>query len=182
MRLRYENTMEDLLAFQAYHIAHSPTMKRMQVGNRWGGALVIFGLTLWIAKLDTGNMFAGLIGAGVGAGVYALIYPLLVRRSIRRRTLKLYAEGQNKGFLGEHELEVADDGLIGRSPYSESKIAWGTVERIETTPEYTFLYVGSVSAYIIPHNRIIEGDYRAFLTELGQRFHPDQRLQRAYTA
>ncbi len=161
MRLRYENTINDLLAFQEFHYAHSPTMQRVMAKQKGAAVLVVFVLICLLpGKQSTAiNIFMAL----VGAGIYALILPSIIRRNIKKHVLKMYAEGSNKGSLGEHELEIAADGLVERSPYNETKTAWGAVERIESTQEHK--------------NRLAEGDFRAFLAQVGQRFQPDQRLQ-----
>jgi hypothetical protein len=42
MKIRYRNTVEDLLAFHEYHSAHSPTIQRQVAWQRWGIAVCIF--------------------------------------------------------------------------------------------------------------------------------------------
>ena len=175
MPLRYENTINDMLAFQEFHYAHSPTAKRVMSGYRWGGTVVlfIFSYILWRGHSLASNLFF----ASFGSGLYAFVSPAICRRSLRRQALKMYSEGDNKGLTGEHELELIEGGFIERTPYNETKIAWGAVERIETTQDYTFIYINSVMALTIPHNSILEGDYKAFMEQIGQRFQPNQILQ-----
>lgn len=175
MRLRYENTMDDAIAFNDFHYAHSPTMKRAVRINKWGMGLMAFIFYSFVP--GNKNTTINVTIAFVLACLFVLIYPSLVRYNIKRQVHKFYSEGNNKGFLGEHDIEIVEDGVIARSAYSETKTAWGAVERIETTPEHTFIYISAVTALIIPHDRITEGDYKAFLSELGQRFQPGQRLQ-----
>jgi hypothetical protein len=178
MIIRFERTMDDMIAFNDFHYSHSPFMKRFMFWYRWGGALFIFLVcTLLIQALTPGSpaLFAPLLSL-VGAGVFAAIAPSAIRRRMRKQVRKLYSEGKNVSALGELELELTDTGLIAKSAYTETKLAWGAIERIESTPTHTFLYLSSVQAYIIPHNKIIEGDYRALMAEIGRRFQPGQKL------
>jgi len=58
-------------------------------------------------------------------------------------------------------------------------MAWGVIERIESTKAHTFLIVGTNAAVIIPHERTTQGVYGVFMQELGRRFKPDQPLPRS---
>ena len=175
--LRYENTIDDAVAWGQYYFKHSPVLRR-----RRKVALII--LPIWIlacnllvygfARLDT-VLLSTLI-----ASVIALLVILGIRLLIGDRLLrKQYSGDKNRGFLGWHELELTDEGLLFRSAYTEGKKAWGVIERIESTKDHTFIYMGTASALIIPHNNITSGNYAAFLHELGQRFRPDQPLLRS---
>jgi hypothetical protein len=91
----------------------------------------------------------------------------------RKAGSETYAEGWNKTILCEHQLEVTDDGLIERNLFSESKIRWEAIERVERTETHSFVYVSAVSAHIIPHERILEGDCEAFVAQLQKRIGQD---------
>lgn len=176
MLLRFESTVEDVLAFNDYHYKHSPKMKRIMAGFRWVPALLAFFAIFTLTMKDGAG--SGAIAGLIGASMAAVLCPPLVRWSLWRRIHKLYSRGIHKKILGEHEAVIVEDGIIARTPYSESKYSWGLIEKIESTSEYTFIYVDESMAFIIPHTRIEEGDYKVFMTELGQHYKPDQKLQR----
>lgn len=115
----------------------------------------------------------------IGAAAYVLIYPRLMRNHIRKVSRKLYSEAANRTVLCWHELEIYEGGFIERTAYNENRSAWGAIERIESAPGYTFIYIGPGNAHVIPHQRIAEGDLREFLVELGKHFRPDATLQPA---
>jgi hypothetical protein len=178
MFIRFERTLEDLIAFNDFHYRHSQSMKKYLFWYRWIGALFILLLPPLIMQSYSPDMplFFELGLSLIGAIIFAVNAERIVHRRIRKQALKLYKEGNNEALLGESVLELTDTGLLARSPLTETKLAWGAIERIETNSDYTFLYIGSVNAYVIPHNRIIEGDYRAFMAEVGRRFQPGQKL------
>lgn len=167
MRLRYENTFDDLIAFQEFHIAHSPTVQKSLVATRWVGALsVLFILSLlgWFEQ----SWLLPVLGVAGGAVMLVLV-PDLQRRSMRTQLAKLYREGSNKGVLGWHELQIKEDGILERSEFGEQKTVWQGVERVASTDKHTFIYVGSLMAHVIPHERVAEGNCRAFVQKVGQR-------------
>ena len=175
MLLRFESTVEDLLAFQDYQYAHSSTVRRRLARKVGALSLISFGGMISMSSHD------GVINAAVSglivAGLVALVCPSLVRYNMKAHIRKMCVTGDYKLFLGDGELEIVEDGIISRTPYGEGKLAWGAIEQIESTAEYTFIYVGTLMAMIIPHNRIEEGDYKVFMTELGRHYKPDQKLQ-----
>jgi len=79
---------------------------------------------------------------------------------------RLYAGGTNRGLAGPHDLELIGDELIERDPLGESRVKLQLIERVVTDKGYTFIYLSAVSAYIIPHAAVMEGDLAAFLKAL----------------
>jgi hypothetical protein len=75
---------------------------------------------------------------------------------------KLFREGANKSLIGPHELELLGGELISRSPFSESKMRLEAVERIAFDGRYTYIYVGALTAHVIPQDSVWDGDLEAF--------------------
>jgi hypothetical protein len=179
MRLRYENTSDDCVAFSTFHLAHSPTHKRTVAIYTCVFGLAVGLAVFFLAKSfpmesvkslpdETKNIYAAIQAVFVMT-IYILLLPRIFRRSITKQTRKLYGEGRNKTFFCEHQLEIAEDGLIERTRYSELKAHWEAIERVERTETHTFLYVSAVSAHVIPHDRILEGDCDAFVAQVQKR-------------
>lgn len=179
MQVRYKNTSDDFAAFNTFHFAHSPTHKRMVAIY-----VFVFGLALGVAVFFLAKSFplesvksmgeevnntSAAIQAVFVAAIYAFFLPRILRRNIARQSRKLLREGRNKTFLCEHQLEITEDGLVTRTPYSESKASWEAIERIARTEAHTFVYVSAVSALVIPHDRVLEGDCEAFVSEVRKR-------------
>ena len=175
-RLCWENTMEDAIAWNKYFYKHSSPLRRFRRG------LLLF-LVLWIVGVNLlayggTNLAAALLYSiyylvaafAIGFGLRFLIGDRLIRRQ--------YSGEKNRGFFGAHELVLTEEGLIHRTAYSEGKMAWGLIERIESTKDHIFIYVGTNTAVIIPHERITSGQYGVFMQELGRRFKPAQPLPR----
>ena len=164
MRLRYEITLEDLLAFTLHVHQKSPTMRRIRLRAVIALAVMIIGLCLIAAEILDNFL---VLWAGVGWAVFfAAIYPQLYRRNVKRLSTRLYAEGQNKGILGQHVAELRDNGLFDGTAFSERTVFWKGIERIESIPGHTFVYLSAMSAHVIPEDSVTEGNYQAFVEEL----------------
>jgi hypothetical protein len=179
MRIRYNNTIDDLVAFNAFHYANSPTAKRVWRLVLWGGALLVLVGTTMTGRYSLAVRIAG----GLTGTAFYVVATLLVRRLTMGALIRrFYAEGSQKVTVGEREMEVTEQGLVERTDYNEMRSAWGAIERIETTPLHTFIYIGPLMAFVIPHGAVTEGDLRAFLVELKRHYRPDATLESATTA
>jgi hypothetical protein len=179
MRIRYNNTIDDMVALNTFHQTNSPTAKRMWKLTLWGGTLFLFVIITLTGRY---SLAARIAGGLTGAAFYVVAIHVLRYLSMGPLVRRMYAEGSQKGTLGEHEMEVTEQGLVEWTDYNEMKSAWGAIQRIETTPSHTFIYVGPIMAYVIPHGAVTEGDLRAFLGELKRHYRPDATLQSANVA
>jgi hypothetical protein len=161
VRIRYETTIDDLVAFNRFHCAHSPTVRRVRLLQMGFVAAVVIALA-YAAAVVTGDYLILALGP-VGAVVGVLLFPGAFRRHQDRQARKLYGEGANKGMLGPHELELSGGDLIERTPFGESRALLEVVERVTSDRGYTFIYVSAVMAHVIPHDAVIEGDPEAFV-------------------
>lgn len=168
MRIRYEITVDDLLAFSLHFHQKSPTIRRTRLWSVVGLAAMIIGLC-FVASEILGNPIVLWFGVA-WAVLFAAIYPQLYRRNVKRYSARLYAEGQNKGIVGQHVAELRDNGLFDGTEFLERTVFWKGIERIETIPGYTFVYLSAMSAHVIPEHSIVEGDYDSFVEELLRRW------------
>jgi hypothetical protein len=168
MRIRYENTLEDLLAFTAHFHQRSPTLRRGRLAAVVCLAIMILGMTFAFSEV-TGDPIFRWIGAG-GAALIVLIYPRLYQRNIKRLSVRLYAEGQNKALLGPHVTELRDNGLFVGTEFREGVFFWKGIERIESIPGHTFVYLSAMSALVISEHSVFEGSYQGFVEELQRRW------------
>jgi MFS family permease len=168
MRIKYQTVEDDYVAFNVFFSRHSPYARRMRIiaGLIVPGLFFILFLSQAIYLHDWTQAFIGIVICG-GFALW-----VLTGRSRRARHIarKIFKEGKNKDFLGIHELEINDYGIVSKSEYSEGKIAWAGIERIASTPDYTFIFTSANKAIPLPKARVIEGDYDAFVAEVTSCF------------
>jgi hypothetical protein len=168
MRIRFENTMDDVVAFSRYCFRHSPTMIRTRRYVVWGIPLLIGCPVAWYWVAN--GMYESLVCFMLGCSIYVLVYPRLMLWSHGRAVRRIYMEGKNRGVVGWHELELTDLTLIERCEVGESTIRIDGIERIVSDGDYTFVFVSAVSAHIIPRASITEGDYDLFVSALQNKY------------
>ena len=83
MKIRYENVLEDFVAFNRYHQEHSPALRRSKRIGRWFFPAV-FALIAIIPVLERGDL-TGVIYVTPFAVLWLLIFPVLIRRTTDRR-------------------------------------------------------------------------------------------------
>ncbi len=165
--ITFTNTIEDMIAFNVYHFATSPTLRRTKFWHTWGFIMVFSALggLLSIINRSLGPLIFGV----VWSSLFALLAVFWYRRAIPRQVRKLYSEGKNKGVLGPHTLRIDEDGLHETSEVSEGKTLWSGIERIGEDDDYLFVYVQAMMAHVIPKHRIDAGDLQALTDELRRR-------------
>ena len=168
MRIRYDITPEDTLAFNLRFHQKSPTLRRTRMWVVIGLSAMIISMCFAASEI-IGNPI--ILWAGIGwAAVIAVIYPRLHRRNLKRYSARLLAEGQNMKLFGQHVAELRENGLFDATEFLERTVFWNGIQRIESLPGYTFVYLSTLSGQVIPEKSIIEGDYHAFVEELQRRW------------
>lgn len=177
MKINYENTMNDLVQANLHYYATSPTLKNELRRQRLVWSLILFGSVMVFYSVSHIPLLISLPVALALTGFYNFRTLRGFNKRVTKLTEKLYREGENKGAIGPRELEATPEGLISRTAYSEAKYSWAMLERIDSTADHTYLYVGAASALIVPHDRITSGNFRAFMQEIGKHYHPDKKLE-----
>jgi hypothetical protein len=88
-------------------------------------------------KIIAGVLFICLI-----LGAFSLLMALMIGCLV---LFKKY-----RGLLGEHELEVRDEGLIERTDVNESLHRWIGFQKIVSTGRYLYIYVTDNNVHIVP--------------------------------
>jgi hypothetical protein len=57
---------------------------------------------------------------------------------------------KNRGVVGEHELEIRDDGLLEKSPVNESLHRWAGFHKIGASRNYFFIFVTDNNVQYVP--------------------------------
>ena len=164
MKLKYEQTVEDKIAFQLFLIEHSPYLRRSYIRVRCLSSFFTF-LGLLVVINDK-NMAVRMTFATCGG---LLAYPLsifITKLRITRAMRKLSDESkENDPSARIHDLEIIEEGLAFRSNIGSGTMNWTAITGIERTLELVCLMMSSTSGIAISPNHIIEGDLEAFIAE-----------------
>ena len=95
--------------------------------------------------------------------IFAVLFTLGFRPNTRHTFRKLYEEGLPRGEVGPHELELTDDLLVDRTAYSERRTPLQDFQGVASDGDRTFLFIGPLTAYVIPHRAVPAVDLEAFI-------------------
>ena len=70
------------------------------------------------------------------------------------------------GILGQHVLEIRDEGLVERTEFNESLHRWPSIYRILSHPGYLYIYVNATSAHMVPKRSFSPEELNSFETSL----------------
>lgn len=101
-----------------------------------------------------------IVAIDVGGGLCAVTL-MIAAQSILRR---------DKGVIGEHTLEITDEGLVESTEVNRSLSNWRTPFRIRETRRYVYIYISCGSAHVVPKAKPpLEGSVTEFIAELRSR-------------
>lgn len=177
MKIRFESTIDDLVAFNRFHCAHSPTwqwqIRRLTLLLPLIMLMIFFIIILAVSATDEPLDRTAWIGilciaatfltVSIGWGFFIRWY---MYWSLVRNTRKLLAEGSNRILVGWREMTLADGRLIVDTELVTSSLDLRAVQKIVRNDEYTFVYISSTTAYMIPMNLYPEDEYRRFVARL----------------
>jgi hypothetical protein len=156
--VRYSITRWDILRWQFYLLIRNRVLIVF---------LLIVSLGLVWNDLRTPEMSARPVGFKI---LYAVFFTAAMFCSVGFVTTALTAcmvmFKKHRGFLGDHELEIRDDGLIERTDINESVHRWAGFHKIVTTGRYLYIYVTDNNVHIVPR--------RYFASEQEQRTFQDE--------
>ena len=163
MIVRFHTTVVDLVAFNRYHCAHSPAVKRTKFTWMALASALFLGGSLIIPSTEELSRVVIVAAAVACAVLFSVFFNYRFAASLDRQARRLYEEGTNKGMVGQHELEIDDHGLVERTAVNETRQSWHGVERITETEEHAFIYISSIMAHVIPKRSVTVGDPDTFI-------------------
>jgi hypothetical protein len=170
VKIRFETTIDDVVALNHYHATHSPTSVRAL--RIWQGMPLILGLFVTTALALLIGSPESAIGGGITSivlgGAWVLVAPYVYHARVARTVRSALSESTNNGTIGPHELELTGGGLVHRNSYVESRVNYSTLEPV-VTDGYTFIYMNALAAHVIPHAAVTESDPDEFVAALRQK-------------
>jgi len=174
MKIVYDVSLDDMVEFQYFHILNSPAGKKMLTEGQWWESILFLGFTLGVswALLSTFWFWNAAVPVIVVAA-YMLHrrFPQRAEQRIREHALAMVTEGDNSGILGRHEMVLTEDGIEEKTEVGGQSNDWGSIDRIVTDGDTTYIYVGPLWAHILPKKGVVEGNYNLFVSALKSDHH-----------
>jgi len=140
--VRYSLTRGDILRWQFYLFCRHRVLI---------GFIVIVSLGLAWNDCRTPEFAAYPIAAKILYAIFLVVLMLCFVGCTTMATMALTVMFKKyRGVLGEHELEIREDGLVERTDVNESVHRWAGFHKIITKRWYLYIYVTDANAYIVP--------------------------------
>lgn len=168
MRIRFNVGIEDFVFFNRFNFSESEPLRRSILRN-WILFAVLIMVIMAIISYRTGNWAVFMpFGALACVGYVFWLKKILLDR-LDKATRQIVSKEENRLALGEHEIEILEDGIRAKGRESEGKTYWRGLTRIVRGPEYALIFTGATSAHVVRKKSVVEGDVEAFLDELERR-------------
>jgi hypothetical protein len=159
--LEYELGHSDLEAFFTHHAHHAPYIVKRNRRMRWIWAAVF---TLTAAAYAPVSPAGALVFAVI-AVTFLAVYGRLNRWWYIRHNRRLNA-GPDGPRLGHIRLERASGQLLVEAPEVSSRLELSAIRRIDESDSHYFIYMGPVSAIIVPKSGTRGGSPAAFVQSI----------------
>jgi hypothetical protein len=151
MNVEYERAIEDLVEFNLFHEAQSPSLQKQILLTQVISAFLVILLSLSGIYFFTHQLSLLTFIPCVLGGIYIFFrYPHIHRASQIRTLRKLFGEGDNTALLGHQVVSVSPEGIFTQSQAGESKLNWQSIYKVAQNNKYVFLYIGTANAIGIP--------------------------------
>lgn len=151
MELNFDQTVEDVIAFNLFQMAHSPKSRHQSL--RWRILVsIVFALFVSGTAWFTYRAFDPLwLGIGMLAGlIFFLVYPWFYRQADAETLRKWLEAGKDDAMFGAQTVVVSQEGLITRDRAGESMTKWAAVQNVAQSEKHLFVYTSSARAIIVP--------------------------------
>jgi len=179
IEIEYDLTMEDYIAFNVHHLLHSPVQQRVQFRVRlWMTVLIVLGNIAFLLYRALRGPLTGLdffVHGGIGVVTLVAFGMPLLRKRQGRRYERAYERavrnalrvGDFSSILGMRRCRVTKDWLETVASLWELRWRLASVQRIEVTPQFAFVYVTPNQAVILPSRAFVSAEHFAtFVTNL----------------
>ena len=150
--VRFELVLDDLIAFNQYKLAHSPSiLRRRRIGLAlpplvW---LVAWSLIVSFSEVpeETARKLWWLL---LYAPFHFLLHHWRWKRNQGKVLERLLREGGRSPLLGKRRLTLTAKEIREQNPVSEIAAQWPQVLKSERVEAHTFIFLSPVAAIIIP--------------------------------
>jgi hypothetical protein len=159
--IEFERKLDDMIQFNLFHLAHSPSSQRQIWIMRFLTALLVFPLIQSLIYLANHSLNLSDYVISFLCGILMFIgYPYINQAFTVRSLRKMLGEGENTTMLGRCTISLTPEGIFSKTANSEGKLNWTTVQKTVQNDHYIFMYTGAVNAIVIPK--------KAFATDKSQ--------------
>lgn len=141
-KIRYSLTRWDLFRWQLWHTVRLKVLWIIFLGAT---------TTIVVPQLRTPELSAHSAGFKIGFTIIAAVVMLMFMFLLQLILLvfMIFAP-KGRGLLGEHELEIREDGLLERTDVNESLHRWKGFHKMVSSGGYFYIYVTHNNFHIVP--------------------------------
>ncbi len=150
MKIEYELSKQDYIDFNIYHANNSEVVKKSLLVQRYVTPVIFLILPFLLGRVTEIPLWYWFTVFLVTAVLWVAFYPRYFMAVTMKRVSRMVDEGKNKDLLGKQSIIVDEEGFIRKSQNGENRMNWSGVEKIVSAEKHFFIYVSSISAYVIP--------------------------------
>lgn len=179
MEIEYNLTFEDIMAFNRYHHANSPTIQAQRLKGMLvvpACILLLYGIVIALSDMPAWTA-EKLWFIPCVAIFYVLVYPRTFKKAVEKNVRLVLEEGSNKGVLGWHKVSLNADMITETTEYRQTSVKWEAIEKVVRGDGYLYVYHSSITAVVIPEGAFPNQDAFIAFTGKAQDFYSAKQTQ-----
>jgi len=153
MQVQFNFKLNDWMAFQEFHLSESKQFKKTKLITTLTVPIVYGLFILNDAMKGELELIPTTIFTLISL-LWMIYYPKRLTVRTLKKVKKILEDPANSKILGNHTIELSEQGLKITKPESENFINWSGLIRIAETNNYYFIYNTTISAIVIPKLKI----------------------------
>lgn len=170
MEITYKVTPDDFVGFNLSYMSHASQLRASIRVTQIMSMVLILGIGTFLMFLKGGFSAPWMIAYIAIAVVAYFVIPYVVRRRVKKGVYRTLSLPQNQHVCSEKTLKLEEESLHLTGGGEDSHHTYDKVEHIDEDTERYYIYVGPMSAVIVPFSAFPDGEQKgAFYTELCER-------------
>ncbi len=171
MKVTFDSTRDDFNAQLAYVQKRVCRLAGIKTYAFFSNMITFFffglgGVLLFDVYRHYQGRLTRLLHLGLGAVIVGIILYILFPRLLNRR-FNTFLLSETGITLGTHEIDLTGDGIIERTPVSETLTKWNGIQDIEHDTDYIGIFTDNASCFWIPKRAFSsEQEMKDFITEI----------------
>lgn len=161
MQVTYQITPDDFVGFNLSYMNHATQLRASIRSTQLVCTVLILIVGAVLTYVRGGfSLLWALIYVAAAIAAYFLIPPM-IRRRVKKSVYRTLSLPQNQHVCSEKTLTLEEDGLHLTGGGEDSRYPYDTVAHIDEDMARYFIYVGAMSAVIVPFSAFSSGEEKA---------------------
>lgn len=156
IKITFDFTMDDWMAFQKHYANTSKDFKQVKIISIIAFPAILALYSIWDYYFQKEMTYIWFAIFGISTLLWLYFFPRYLDRKTIKNAKKIIERWDNKSILWKQDMTLTEEYLFVKTAGTEQKVYWSKIYKIEENDEHIFIFLTTISAFIIPKEDIKE--------------------------